>query len=319
VLIPVPAAPTLDPHPIASAELDALTAQTEPKIFKYTAGGDDSACGCPFVAGGSSNKASDVTPDGSDGGIRVSQPVAIGPVTAVVLGGGSGDEVNAWLAQNNFAIPDANRPLVTAYAGPERYFIALRRTEGVSPGVATSVGVHFSLPGDQRGLPLRFARLGAAPTVAFTVFVVADTGVGPGIPFDLVTLNDLDAGILRTAGYSAAVSGAVSRRNNQAFVVEGTWAGTELTAALGSSLQLLLGPGQHLTRLSTILPAAALVTDVTFSEVLKSTPPSSRFVIEEGPRGAPGSRARMGRVLGLALLAMAAVRGRRRSKKEERG
>ena len=94
--------------------------------------------------------------------MQVSQPVTIGPVTAVTLTADTGDAINAWLGDNGFVIPAASQSIVDAYAGPGRYFIAIRRSDTAATGGPTSVGLHFTLGGDERGLPLRFARLGAA-------------------------------------------------------------------------------------------------------------------------------------------------------------
>ncbi len=123
--------------------------------------------------------------------MHVSRPVTIGPVTAVSLTADTGDAINAWLADNGFVVPTGDQSLVDAYAGTGRYFIAIRRSDTAATGGATSVGVHFTLAGDERGLPLRFARLGAATTVAFTVFVAADSVVAPSSPFAALTINDL--------------------------------------------------------------------------------------------------------------------------------
>ena len=112
--------------------------------------------------------------------MRVSEPVAIGPVTAVTLTADTGDAVNAWLADNGFVIPAADQALVADYAGPGRYFIAIRRSDTAATQVPSSVGVHFTLAGDQRALPMRFARLGAAPTVGVHGVRRGLHGRGPG-------------------------------------------------------------------------------------------------------------------------------------------
>ena len=51
-------------------------------------------------------------------------------------------------------IPAAERPpVVDAYAGPGRYFIAIRRNDTAATGGATSVGVHFTLAGRRARSP----------------------------------------------------------------------------------------------------------------------------------------------------------------------
>ena len=218
VLIPVPSEPTLDPNPVASGDIDLLDTKTAPTFIQQAnneGGIPLPSCGCGSDKGGVEQP--------FDAGVHVSQPVAIGPVTAVSLTADTGAAINAWLADNGFVVPTGDQSLVDAYAGTGRYFIAIRRSDTTAVGGATSVGVHFTLAGDERGLPLRFARLGAATTVAFTVFVAADGVVAPSSPFAALTINDLNRGNLNSLGYASALSYAASQHGNHAFVLEGTW------------------------------------------------------------------------------------------------
>jgi hypothetical protein len=304
VLIPVAAMPFLDSNPVSSAELDAFDAQTSPRILQQAPSEGGGGCGC----GGVSNKSgAPVRGEGDGGGVEVTAPVMIGPVTATVLDGQNGDAVNAWLAASGFAIAVEDQPIVTAYAGPGRYFVAIQRSDAAAAGGPTSVGVHFQMAGDQRTLPLGFARLGASGQVSFTVFVAADTAVAPAAPFQALTLNDLDAGTIRSSGYPAAVAAAVAQRNEQAFVVEGTWPAPELAAFAGSSLANLLWADQQVTRLATVLPASALAGDVAFNQPFTGTAPTSRFVEATTPRGGRGAVE-----LGLAAVLGLSARRRRR-------
>src|SRR4029078_13511617 len=133
-LLPVPAEPTLDAEPVPSAELDKLDQVTAPHIFitSSSSSSDDGflggGCGC---GAGSANKGG---VGGSEQGVDVAQPVAIGPVTAVVLTGATAAAVNGWLSDSGFAFPADQQALVAAYAGTGRYFIALRRTVGTPTG-----------------------------------------------------------------------------------------------------------------------------------------------------------------------------------------
>jgi hypothetical protein len=296
VLIPVPSEPTLDPTPIMSSELEALDRFTQPVIRRQP---EDGGCGC-----GSSNKGGN---DAIPGGAQVSAPVTIGPVTAVTLTADTGDAVTAWLTQNGFAIPAASQAIVDTYAGTGRYFIALKRSETAATGGPTSVGLHFMLDGDERGLPLRFISIGAAPSIGFTVFVVADATVAPSAPFDALTVDDLDLIALRTTGYSGAVSAAVAQHGNHAFVLEGVWNGAEVANAPISSLKNFIAPTQIMTRLSSVVSAAALDTDVVFDQTFSDPVPRVR-VVQQVP--APGGGPGFGH--GFGLLAIAAVGFRRR-------
>jgi len=280
VLLPVGGFPTLDPRPVPAVELDGLDQVTAPHVYVSSPGGDDAGCGCFGAAG--SNKAGDPR-----GGIEVGAPIAIGPVTAVVLSAEAGDAVSEWLATNGFSLPAGGPALVDAYAGPGRYFIALRRNDTSAPGNATSVGVHFTLPGDARALPLRFARIGAAAQVSFTVFVAAAAPVAPALPFDTLTLTDLDAPTLRAAGYASALRAAVAAHANQAFVIEGVLGPGELSAGAYPTVAALIDTTSSLTRLSTSLPSAALTTDVALDAPFAGQAPSTRYVEAGVGRGGP--------------------------------
>ena len=302
VLIPVPGQPTLDATPVSSADLDVLFSATTPQIYSSSHGGG--GCGCPLGAG-STNKGGGV--GGSlDGGAQVSAPVAIGPVTAVTLTADTGDAINAWLADNGFAIPSAEQSIVASYAGTGRFFIAIRRGDMTATGGATSVGVHFTLAGDQRGLPLRFARIGAGATIGFTVLVVTDGAVAPSAPFAALTLDSLDGSQLKSSGYGAALSAAVAAHGNHAFVIEGVFPDTYVTQRQIDSLRSFIPAGSSLTRLSTLVPADALDTDVVFDQPFSGTAPSSIYVQRSG---GPSRRPEL--AVGLAFAALAfAVRRR---------
>ena len=304
VVIPVPSQPTLDATPVKQAELDSLFSATQPSILSQSGGDDGIGCGCPVAAGSDKGGAG-----AAPGGVQVSNPVAIGPVTAVTLTANNGDAINAWLADNGFAIPAAERPVVDAYAGPGRYFIAIRRNDTAATGGATSVGVHFTLAGDERGLPLRFAHIGAGPQVGFTVLVVSDAAVAPSAPFAALTLSDLSLATISGPGYAAALATAIAEHGDRAFVIEGVWAATDFTRSRIDSLRPFIPAGARVTRLSTVVPATALDTDVVFDQPFTGTAPRVLYVLRAPP---PAGHPKL--AFGFALLAIVAIarRGPRR-------
>ncbi|HWA75171.1 MAG TPA: DUF2330 domain-containing protein [Polyangiaceae bacterium] len=298
VLLPMPTSPTIDPEPVALADLELLDAATAPQIVKRESDGSGSGCGCLGATGGA------VRSKGEDGtGARVSEPVNIGPVTAVVLTGTT-DAVNVWLGENGFAISAADQATVAAYSG--YYFVAIRRNETAAAGGPTSIGIHFNMPGDHREVPLRFASLGAAPSVAFTVFLATTDLAGPSAPFAALTLDDLDAVLLRAGSYPEAVRKAVSAHGNRAFVLESRTA-TELLGMQGARIASLIDGNTTITRLSTIVPAAALTEDAHFQTPYRDAVPNERYV--SNSRGFGSREASMG---ALALALAGAFRRRRR-------
>jgi hypothetical protein len=276
VLLPLPSEPTLDPTPVAAEELDRLDEATAPRIIQRSSS-DGGGCGCLGATGGDI-----ATKGGAEPGARVSEPVNIGPVTAVVLTGTT-DAVNAWLADNGFTISAADQATVADYSG--YYFIAIRRNDKAAPGGPTSIGIHFKMPGDHREVPLRFASLGAAPTVAFTLFLAVAELAGPSPPFAALTLADLDGDLLRSNSYPQAVQNAVRAHGNQAFVLESRTPREQLWGFDGTRIGGLIDRNATLTRMSTIVPAEALTEDAHFHTVYDSDVPSDRYVSAEKSLG----------------------------------
>ena len=134
VLLPLPSAPVLDPKAVASADIDALYGWTAPEVVAPVESDDGLlSCGCPVKSG-----AGGLDTTGNGHGVQVSQPVTIGPVTAVTLTADTGDAINVWLGDNGFVIPAASQSILDAYAGPGRYFVAIRRSDTAVTGGPTS-------------------------------------------------------------------------------------------------------------------------------------------------------------------------------------
>jgi hypothetical protein len=277
-LIPVPSEPTLDANPISADELDQLDEATAPKVVSQGEDSGSSGCGCGSAA-------VDDTKGGDQPGVRASAPVNIGPVTAVTLAG-TPEAVSAWLGQNGFAVGAADQAMIAHYADGYNggYFIAIRRNDAVA-NAPSSIGVHFTMTGDHRGLSLQFASLGAPATVAFTAFVVANETAGPSAPFTALTLDSLNPEIVRHGGYAQAVRSAVQAAGNRAFVIESRTPVIELP----HSNVTRFFAGSTLTRLSTVLPAGALTADVEFDTPFEGDVPNVLFArspVESGYRTA---------------------------------
>jgi hypothetical protein len=275
VLIPAPSQPTLDAQPVSEADLAALDAATAPTIFVQQAAGSSEGCGC---FGSASNKGGGLG-RGVDAGVSVSAPVNIGPVQAVVLTADTADAVNAWLADNGFALPADGQAIVGSYAGTGKYFIAIRRSDTAASGAATSIGVHYTLPGAHQKLSLGFARLGAAPSVAFTLWNATGGPSAPLSPFVPLLLSALDTPTLRQGHYADAVAAAVAAHDSQAFVLEGqTDKATLAGKQVGAALLGLVDDGATITRMSTIVAAAALTDDATFGAYTGGFIPGTVYV-----------------------------------------
>lgn len=284
--------------PVDVRDLELLDEATTPRILVRESSDGSSGCGClgAGAAGGDKGAASP--------GPRVSEPVNVGPVTAVVLSG-EADSVSAWLTQNGFAISEADQATIALYVG--YHFVAIRRNDRAVPDGATSIGVHFTMQGDHREVPLRFASIGAAASVAITLFLAVAEPAGPSPPFAALTLADLDVELLRSQKYRQAVQDAVHARGDQAFVIESRSTRGQLWQLDDKPLGRMIDANATITRLSTIVPAAALTEDALFHTPYEDPVPNERYVRSSGPFGP-----RPVSIGSLATLLLARARRRRR-------
>ena len=304
VLIPVPDEPTLDSEPVSAADMNLLDVLTAPVITSEAHDSGGSGCGC--IGTGATAGGDD---DGTKRGVTVSSEETIGPVVAVSLTGESGDAVRAWLVDNGFSLPQTDAPTLDRYVGAGKYFIAIRRSDQALDGGPTSIGIHYSLTGDHRMLSLGFTRIGAAATLAITLYLAAPQTVGPSEPFKALTLSDLDATTLRRSDYPRAVQSAVAARASKAFVLESATPRSNIASSI-PSLARLIDPNATLTRATTVVAREQINDDVVFATPFTGAVPSQRQVSLS--LAAPGVRyAGMGS-LGLLLLA-GALRRRSRS------
>lgn len=282
VLIPADSEPTLDPRPVAEADLAALDAATAPKIIVRQEVESSQGCGCLGDVPASFRRVGGAAPDA--GGVSVSAPVGIGPVEAVVLTGDTGEAVTSWLAANDFALTTDGQSIVASYAGTGRYFIAIRRSDAAATGGPTSIGVHYTLQGAHQKLSLGFARLGAAPTVAFTLFNATAGRSGPLSPYASLLLTDLDHANLRAGRYADAVAAAVAAHGNKAFVLEAEANKSRLAAGqVGAGLLGLIDDDATVVRMSTIVAGNTLAGDAFFGAYADGTIPDAVYVQNETP------------------------------------
>jgi hypothetical protein len=300
VLFPLPAAPTLDTEPVDVADLESLDRQTQVELVNR---GDGGGIGCGAGAAGG---------DGIDDDVTIGTFATIGPLDAVTISGDTSGAITSWLNDNGFVVPAGQDSLLDPYVGADRWFLALRRSVDADANAPSSVAVHFTLPGRQLVLPMRFARLGAADKVSFVVFVAADTLFGPMGDWTTIATTDLDRDVVRDEGYAQAVDDAVQAAGGRAFVVEAV-RGTGRWTAPGR-LAALVDGAPTLTRLSTIVrpedltaDAALFPSDVPAIDVVDVTEDERGCRVSSGRASIPGAA-----LLGLALAALVALRRRPR-------
>ena len=316
VLIPVPSEPVIDPEPVSIEDLEELDRATAPTITIVTAEDDGSSgSGCSCGSSGDDDSAQGSS-QGTNANVEVSSPVNLGPATVVVLKADDPAALTDWLDENGFAIPEDDQALVESYAASGHSFIALKRSDDAPVDGPNSIGLHYTLAGDHRQLSLAFTRLGAAPSVAFTVFVTSLFFVTPDSSFSYLTLDDLDATLL-VQSYAKAVTQAVAKAGSHAFVIEST-KGNPLSAALSAKFRDLLGlsqaPMNVTTRFTTIVARSALDTDVRLDGPRPDLPvPSQRTLYPSDYQARVA-----GASVGLLALVLAARTLRRRASRRDR-
>lgn len=266
LLIPVPSEPTLDSEPIDVEDLESLDLSTAPTIVVE----ERSSGGRYCTAGGL-----DSAPPNR--GLTVGSVVEIGPVEAVSLTGNEPEDVETWLDENGFVLGEEGKSVLERYVRPGAYFIAVRRSKKAPSDGPSSLGIHYSLAGNHRMLTLGFARIGAAEKVAFTVFVAGPSAVGPSAPFVPLTVDDLDAGILRHVSYEAAVTEAVAERGSKAFVLESKTRARSLRGNV-PGLTRLFDEDAIITRATTIIDREELELDAYFTKPFEQDLPTHRYV-----------------------------------------
>jgi hypothetical protein len=305
VLIPVPASqpPTVDPAAIPAAAFDALDVATRPQLF-VGGGGLEEESGF-FGCGGVSRSLGGDGDNEARGVIFESPAVNVGPVVAQYIVATDTLALSTWLSDNGYALPDGGDDIVASYVAAGAGFLAFKRadadnTPSTSP---VSVGVHFTVPGDLRTVPLRMVQLGAPDVLPVTFFVATAGPVGPAAPWRGVLVEDVDAAAF---DYAAALDAeAAQAPGGQVFVFETATNLADVAEVALEPIRAFLDDDAVLSRLSARLPREALASDVAFTGPRPSSRSSASAAAVCLPRQADLALV----VLGVGLLA---VRRRRR-------
>ncbi|NUO47920.1 MAG: DUF2330 domain-containing protein [Polyangiaceae bacterium] len=318
VLIPLPSQPTLDTTPIDSKELDALDRATQVHLYSSEESyePEDTGCSCGGDAAKDGGSFGGGVQNGlGDRGVSASEFVDIGPVSASVLQADTGASLASWLTDNGFSVAADDQSVIDSYVGTGKHFIVVKRADG-APAGRSSIGLHFTLQGDQRGYPLRMAQVGAARELSLSVYVSSEFGSAPTAPFQTLTLNNLAIDGVTDGepedqlakNYARAIRAAVTERQGKAFVIEGVYAASDALAS-SPALFALTDAGHRLSRLTTIVDSTTLDTDVAFTAPAPENVPTDREVGANAP--APQGVKQAFSIFGLLLPALLGLTARR--------
>jgi len=160
-------------------------------------------------------------PDGgSSGGFEPVFHETIGALDVAVLAGGTADEVQTWLLDNDFAQDDAAVPIIEEYTAQGWMFAAVRLANN-----AEIESVHPLVMRYDNGepcVPLRLTRIAAVDDMEVRTFFLGDVRVAPS-NYKHVLINPLKVDWLdRGSNYKEVVTMAVDQdgADGKAFVTE---------------------------------------------------------------------------------------------------
>jgi hypothetical protein len=303
VVLPVPAGTTLSSTPVDAAGIALLERETRPEVVISEAmGGEPSSFSC---ARGSADNGYEAGSGEGEGGVAVSAPVDIGPLTAVIITGENGNAIADWLQANGFAVSADSQAIIDGYTNAGAQLVALKRNATALRAPA-SLGIHMTIPGDHRGFALRMASIGSAEELAITIFVAHPTeSIGPSMPFFTQGLMNLDERTVADDGYRAAVRALVAENDGRVFVAEHVESHDSYESY---GLAGIIDDGAVLTRLTTVVSRAELTEDVAFGDEI-SVPANGLYISRESLDAsaspfAPLWRAMRGLVDGIPLAAL---------------
>lgn len=256
--LPSPSEPVIDENAVDAAAFAGLDVATRPIFEDFS--GDGGGEGGLFSCGGRA-LAGDALKANDRGGVIAGEAINVGPVTAQWLVADDATALATYLTDNGFALPEGGQAVVDTYIGEGNGFLAFKRNDAAITTEATAIGVHFSLPGDLRTLPLRIAKLGAPSILPVTVFVAAPTAVGTQAPWSSVHVEDLDDKAALD-DYAALVDERTAEAGGKLWIFEGSLSKDLLEA---SQLTAFIDDGATISRLSARIPSDQLDDDAAFT------------------------------------------------------
>jgi hypothetical protein len=122
---------------------------------------------------------------GLDGGVTVISEESTGPYDVVVLGSASAADVSTWLRDHGYVVPDRAVPLLQAYEGTSRIFVALRLAARAD--VSDLRPIVLRMPTEAMALPIRLTAIASVPGLfrpryrndSFVLYEFLDTSGAP--------------------------------------------------------------------------------------------------------------------------------------------
>lgn len=170
-------------------------------------------------AGGRSADAAGSFADASaPSGVTVVLREVVGPYDAVILSGRSAEELQTWLRDNGYDIPDESVPILQDYATMGYYFVAVRLLSDRATNEIQPLVLRYRE--GQPCVPIRLTAIATVPDMPITAYFLADA---PAVPtnYSLVEPTFDDEGLWTgERGYASYVSDLVDTMGGRAFVTD---------------------------------------------------------------------------------------------------
>ncbi len=151
-------------------------------------------------------------------GVVVEFQGAVGPYDAVVLSGGTADELYTWLVDHEYQIPDMSRPLIAEYVTRGHHFVAIRLSADRTTSEIQPLVLHYVEASPC--VPLELTAIATVPDMPITAYFLAS---GRAVPSNYSIIEPIfdDAGLWQgRASYSSWLTRAVDAVGGQAFVTD---------------------------------------------------------------------------------------------------
>ena len=245
-ILPVPVEPELDvstdalftalatstaPQFVISGNRVEGTCRAEPQCDypSYSSGFGCGASAAPL----SESRIADGAAYGPDAGssVMVLSQEQIGPYESVVLRGSSATELQAWLTEHGYDIPESSIPLMEDYVAAGELFVALRLRANASTSSIRPLVLRMQH--EEPCLPIRLTAIATVPDMPITAYFLSDR---PAVPTNYSLLDPpVDSQLwTRALGWPTAYANAIDDAGGQAFVMDYAGATPELGLELPS-------------------------------------------------------------------------------------
>lgn len=170
--------------------------------------------------------------DGGGGGVVIDFEGTVGPYDAVVLSGGTADELYTWLVDHEYQIPETSRPLIAEYVMRGHHFVAIRLAADRTTSEIQPLVLHYVEASPC--VPLELTAIATVPDMPITAYFLAD---GRAVPSNYSIIEPIfdDPGLWQgTSSYSSWLTRAVDAVGGQAFITDYAGDVPELSFALPS-------------------------------------------------------------------------------------